>query len=218
MKKILVSASLMCADLSRLADEVKRLEDAGVDYIHYDVMDGHFVPNFGLGLDFLTTVRRLTRLPVDTHLMIETPEKYIRDFAGAGSSLITVHVESTQNPGALLNLIRGLSVKAGIAINPGTPVEKIEPLLPRTDLIMVMTVNPGFSGQKLIPSTLEKINALGGKLKPGTLLGADGNVSFDNAVNMVQAGANFLVGGSSSLFNPQVDMKAAVKLLKGLTT
>ncbi|NLV73866.1 MAG: ribulose-phosphate 3-epimerase [Chloroflexi bacterium] len=203
MPQIKVCASLACADLLNLERDLRAMEAAGIDYLHIDVMDGTFVPNLALGTDLLRAVGRATRIPLDVHLMIERPERYIETFHVLGAQVLTVHQEASIHLQRTLAAIRGLGMRAGVALNPATPLETLRYVLDDIDLLLIMTVNPGFAGQKLIPSTLGKIadaRALFEAHHREVDIQVDGNVSFENAVRMAQAGANWLVGGTSSLF------------------
>lgn len=216
-KGIQIGASIMCADIFRLEQNLRDLEQGGVDYIHYDVMDGHFVPNFGLNLDLLKAVRSQTKLPINVHFMVEEPSAYFEAFAQAGASSISFHQEAVVHAQRAMMQIKGLGLQAGVAINPGTPVSVLEYLLDEMDFTLVMTVNPGFSGQKLIPATLGKIKELREMVKAqglATKIQADGNVSFENIPQMVAAGADMLVGGTSSLYKAGLSIQEAMEKIK----
>jgi ribulose-phosphate 3-epimerase len=214
-----VSASLMCADLARLGDEVRTLVAAGVDWLHFDIMDGHFVPNLTFGPDVVKALRPLTDLPFDVHLMVRDPERHIPAFIEAGADWLGVHQEACRDPLAALRLIRDAGARPGIAISPPTPVSALAPLIEAADLVLIMTVNPGFAGQTLVPGTIEKIaqareliRASGRDIE----LQADGNVSLETAPAMVAAGATCLVGGSSSVFcRSEGDYATCVRRLRG---
>ena len=160
MKKIKISPSILSADFSRLGDEIKRLENGGADLIHVDVMDGHFVPNLTIGPPVIKALRKFTNIPFDVHLMISPVHKYIEDYAKAGADLITIHPEATENLKDSINLIKKLNKKVGVSLNPETPVEKVLPVLKQIDLVLIMSVNPGFGGQKFMENTLEKVKIL----------------------------------------------------------
>lgn len=202
---IVLCASLACADYLHLERDLRALEEAGVDYLHIDVMDGTFVPNLALGTDLLRAVKAATRIPLDVHLMIERPERYLETFAQLGAEILIVHQEASVHLQRTLAAIRQLGVQAGVALNPATPLETLTYVWDDIDLLLIMTVNPGFVGQKLVPSTLRKIRDARTLLNARGLttpIQVDGNVSFENAALMAAAGANYLVGGTSSLFMP----------------
>jgi len=197
------AVSILTADFGRLKEVVQEAERAGVDWIHLDVMDGVFVPNLTFGPLVVEAVRRATSLPLDVHLMIVNPERYLEDFAQAGADHITVHVEATYHPHRAVERIKELGKKAGLAINPGTPLEAFEPLLPYLDLALLMSVNPGFGGQKYIPTSTERLRrlkALRDRLNPACLLEVDGGVNPKTVGEVYQAGADVAVAGSA-LFN-----------------
>jgi len=194
-----ISPSILSADFTRLPEEIKAVEDAGADYIHIDVMDGRFVPNITIGPFVVEAVKKVSRVPLDVHLMIEEPERYIGDFARAGSDIITVHVEATRHLHGVLQSIRRAGARAGVTLNPATPVSTLENILPDVDLILVMSVNPGFSGQGFIPQCLEKIavvrkmiDASGHSIE----LEVDGGIKVDNIRLAAGAGADVFVSGS----------------------
>lgn len=210
-------ASLACADFLHLEQDLKRLELAGVDGFHVDIMDGRFVPNFALSADTIRTVRRATDLPIDVHLMVEQPERHLEAVAQSGAQVITVHQEATVHLQRTLAAIHSLGARAGIALNPATALHTLEYVLDDLDLILIMTVNPGFAGQRLVPQTIQKITAtrrMIDRCGRSIDLQVDGNVSFEHAPTMVHAGANWLVGGTSSLFAPSVSYSEAVTRLK----
>ena len=216
---IKVSASLACADLLHLERDLRALEGAGVDYLHIDVMDGQFVPNYALGPDIMRAVRRATDLPLDVHLMIDHPERHLETFMEAGADILVVHQEATHHLQGLLGRIRELGAKAGVALNPATPLYTLEDVLADMDLLLVMTVNPGFAGQKLVPTTLGKIaeaRRLFDRRGMPTDIQVDGNVSFANVPRMVEAGANYLVGGTSSVFQRGLTIAEGVRELRTL--
>ena len=200
---VMLAASLTCANYLRLEDDLRALEAAGVDYLHIDVMDGHFVPNFALNTDIMRAVRQVTDLPMDVHLMVEHPEPLLETFAAAGAGILTVHQECTTHLQRTLAEIRRLGVRAGVALNPATSLATLEYVMEDVDFLVVMTVNPGFFGQKLVPSALRKIadaRALCERHGRAIPVCVDGNVSFEHAPKMVAAGADFLVAGTSSIF------------------
>ncbi len=198
MKKI--APSILSADFGRLAEEITAVEKAGADWIHIDVMDGHFVPNITIGPSVVSSLRKVTKLPFDVHLMIENPERYVETFARAGSDFITVHVEACHHLHRIVTLIRETGARAGVSLNPATPLALIEPILPDIDLLLVMSVNPGFGGQSFIGSVLPKIRRAGELVKaiaPNVLLEVDGGVTLDNARSVAEAGAEVLVAGAA---------------------
>jgi len=208
--------SLMCADWTRLAEEVAELEQAGADGFHMDIMDGVFVPNITFGPAMVAAVRGLTRLPVDAHLMIEQPDRYIPDFREAGADIIVAHVETCPHLQRTLSLIRECGAQAGVALNPATPVCTIEHVLPDLSLVLVMTVNPGFAGQSLLPACLPKIGQVAdllAKSEQQAEIMVDGNMSEANIRLAVRQGATMIVGGSS-LFQRQPGLGATLRRLR----
>jgi ribulose-phosphate 3-epimerase len=195
-----IAPSILSADGSRLGEEIAAVEAAGADLLHIDIMDGHFVPNLTIGPGLVASLRKTTRIPFDVHLMIENPERYIDDFAKAGSDWITVHVEATVHLHRLVSLIRERGVRAGVSLNPATPLSQVEPILPEIDLLLVMTVNPGFGGQKFIEGMLPKIaqaKRMIREIAPEVLIEVDGGVTLKNIRSIADAGADILVAGSS---------------------
>lgn len=203
-----IAPSLMCVDLLNVERDIKLLEEAGVDYLHVDIMDNHFVPNITLSFDFIKSIKRITAIPLDVHLMINQPEESLQylDMLTAGD-IVCIHYESTIHIHRAIGMIKDLGVKVGLALNPGTPIGVIENLLPDLDMVLIMTVNPGFAGQRLIPSMLDKIKNLRELLNekgyPEIEIEVDGNVSFDHAKLMYEKGADIYVGGSSSVFSKE---------------
>lgn len=194
-----ISPSILSADFTRLGSELKAVEDGGADYIHVDVMDGRFVPNITIGPFVVEAVRRGTKLPLDVHLMIEEPERYIDDFARAGSSIITVHVEASTHLHRAVQAVKGHGLRAGVSLNPGTPASSIEAIIGDVDLVLVMSVNPGFSGQDFIPATLGKISAVRRMIEATGReieLEVDGGVKAANIRTIADAGADVFVSGS----------------------
>jgi ribulose-phosphate 3-epimerase len=195
-----IAPSVLSADFGRLAEEVQAAERAGADWIHVDVMDGHFVPNLTIGPDIVATIGRQTRLPLDVHLMVAQPERWLERYVEAGSAALTVHVEACPHLHRVLGRIRELGARAGVALNPGTPAVLIEPVLGDVDLVLVMTVNPGFSGQGLIESVLPKAAAIRQQIRTRGLdvdLAVDGGVDLENIANVAVHGGNAFVMGSA---------------------
>ena len=196
----LIAPSILSADFSRLGEEVKAVEKVGADWIHVDVMDGHFVPNITIGPLVVEVVKRATDLPLDVHLMIEDPDRYLEDFARAGSTLMTVQVEACVHLHRTIQAIKALDVKAGVALNPATPLSTIEWILEDVDLILIMSVNPGFGGQKFIPQALQKISALKPMIRaknPNVLIEVDGGINQETIRWAAEAGADVFVAGSA---------------------
>ncbi|HHT02507.1 MAG TPA: ribulose-phosphate 3-epimerase [Firmicutes bacterium] len=210
-----LAPSILSADFSCLAKEVQEVEAGGADWLHLDVMDGAFVPNITFGVPVVAAVRAHTRLPLDVHLMIERPELYVADFCRAGADLITVHVETAPHLHRLVTQIKGAGAAVGVALNPATPLSTVAEILPDIDLLLIMTVNPGFGGQSFIPSGLDKLRRaaeLLARKAPGVLLEVDGGITEDNARQVVQAGAEVLVAGSAVFGQPE--RKAALTRLR----
>jgi ribulose-phosphate 3-epimerase len=203
MKKI--APSILSADGSRLAEEIRAVEAAGADWIHVDVMDGHFVPNLTLGPAMVAAIRKVTTLPLDVHLMIEAPERFIPEFARAGSDWITVHVEAAHHLHRTVGLIHEAGCRAGVSLNPATPLVQVEEILPDLDLLLVMSVNPGFGGQRFIDGALSRIRRAKEMIAataPRVLLEVDGGVTVDNIGAIAQAGADVLVAGAAIFGSP----------------
>lgn len=210
-----IAPSILSADFAKLGEEIKDVERGGADYIHVDVMDGHFVPNITIGPLIVEAIRPVTELPLDVHLMIENPDQYIEAFAKAGADYITVHVEASRHLHRTIQLIKSTGVKAGVVINPATPVESLKHIIEDIDMVLLMSVNPGFGGQKFISSVLPKIRQvkeLADELNPNLEIEVDGGVNEETAKLCVEAGATVLVAGSA-VFNKE-DRAAAISSLK----
>lgn len=215
LHSIKIAPSILSADFSRLGDEVRRAEEAGADMIHLDIMDGHFVPNLTFGPLIVKAIRDYTKLPFYVHLMVERPEDYIEKVVEAGGDLIIVHVEACIHLQRVLSMIRDFGVKSGVALNPATPLTTIEYVLDDLDLILIMSVNPGFGGQEFIPSTLPKIRRARRKLVKRGLemeIAVDGGVNVETAPKIVEAGADVLVAGTAVFGKP--DLKKAIQELR----
>ena len=211
-KSPLIAPSMLKCDFGNLHREVELLESAGAALFHLDVMDGHFVPNLSYGAMVINRIRELTDRILDAHLMISDPGKYLDDFVGAGCDCITIHIEAVPDPTELLQAIREQDVVAGLAINPGTPLEAIEPFLPQCDLILIMSVEPGFGGQKFIPSTLDKLARLRETIKTPVMFAMDGGIDLTTIGSAAAAGADICVAGSA-IFD-RVDYSASMRELR----
>ena len=196
MDKIIVAPSILSADFSNLSSEIQKVEKCGADWIHVDVMDGHFVPNLTIGACVVRDIRKTTKLPLDVHLMIENPEKYVDDFIKAGSDIITFHIEAVKNPLALINKIKENGIKAGVSIKPKTKVEDIKDIINLVDLVLVMTVEPGFGGQKFMPDCAEKIKEIREIAPKRLIVEVDGGINEETAKICKDYGANALVAGN----------------------
>ncbi|MEW5719063.1 MAG: ribulose-phosphate 3-epimerase [Chloroflexota bacterium] len=215
---IKLAPSILSANFARLGEQIKEAERAGADYIHVDVMDGHFVPNITIGPLVVKAIRPHTRLPLDVHLMIDAPERYVGDFANAGADIITVQQEACVHLHRVVEQIKGFNKKAGVAINPATPVGTLEEILPYVDLILVMTVNPGFGGQSFIETMLPKIAAMRKMIDARGFasrieLEVDGGINAETAPRVVAAGARVLVAGNA-IFNDKTSVAETVKSLR----
>ena len=217
MKKIQISPSILSADFSQLRNEIKRLEEAGADMIHVDVMDGHFVPNLTIGPPIIKTLRKHTKLPFDVHLMISPVHKYIGDYSEAGADIITIHPEATNNLINSIKHIKKLKKKVGVSLNPNTKINIITDLLDQIDLVLVMSVFPGFGGQKFMPEVISKIEELK-KIKNQKNLNyeieVDGGINFTNYKSVIEAGADILVSGTTIFKENNGDIKKNIDSLK----
>ena len=217
MSSIKIAPSILSADFGQLGSEIKRLEEAGADMIHIDVMDGHFVPNLTVGPPVINTLRKYTKLPFDVHLMISPVHKYIKDYAEAGADIITIHPEATDNLQESIEHIKKFGKKVGVSLNPNTQIDIIEKLLVEINLVLIMSVHPGFAGQKFIPNVLDKIKELK-KIKDKKNLNfdieVDGGINFDNSKLVIEAGANILVSGTTIFKNNKGDIKKNIDTLK----
>jgi ribulose-phosphate 3-epimerase len=210
-----ISPSILTADLSNIEKQIRLLEAGESDFIHLDIMDGHFVPNITFGPMMVKTIKRLTKIPLDVHLMISDPDKYIEKFIEAGADYLTIHQEATHHLDRSINHIKSFGVKAGVSLNPSSPVDLLDDVLYNIDMVLIMSVNPGFGGQKFIQNSLSKISRIKEKIKarkPDTLIEVDGGINLENIDKIVSHGANVLVIGNS-IFDTK-DIPAAVKLFK----
>jgi len=219
MKKIQISPSILSADFSQLGNEIKRLEEGGADMIHVDVMDGHFVPNLTIGPPVIKALRNYSTLPFDVHLMISPVHKYIKDYADAGADIITIHPEATDNLEESINLIKKLNKKIGLSLNPDTPIDIIKKFLSSIDLVLIMSVYPGFGGQKFIPKVIDKIKELKNIKEKQNIkfdIEVDGGIDFENSKLVVEAGANILVSGTTIFKNNDGNIKKNIETLKSI--
>ena len=213
----LIAPSILSADFSKLGEELRAVEAAGADWIHVDVMDGHFVPNITMGPFIVEAVRRVTELPIDVHLMIENPDRYISDFAKAGASLISIQVEACIHLNRTVQMIKETGIQAGVVLNPSTPVASVRWILPYIDFVLIMSVNPGFGGQHFIPNSLDKIRAMRkliDELDLPTLIQVDGGVNSETIQTVASSGASVFVAGSA-IFGSE-DYTRTIKQLKKL--
>jgi len=219
MKKIKISPSILSADFSQLGNEIKKLEEGGADMIHVDVMDGHFVPNLTMGPPIIKTLRPYTKLLFDVHLMISPVHKYIKDYADAGADIITIHPEATDNLKNSIQHIKSLNKKVGVSLNPKTEINLIKGLLDQIDLVLIMSVNPGFGGQKFMPKVLNKVKELK-KIKDKQNLRfdieIDGGINFSNNKLAIEAGADILVSGTTVFKENNGNIKKNISLLKSI--
>ncbi len=217
MKKIQISPSILSADFSQLANEIKRLEEGGADMIHVDVMDGHFVPNLTIGPPVIKSLKKHSSIQFDVHLMISPVHKYIDDYADAGADIITIHPEATDNLSSSITKIKELNKKVGVSLNPETKIDAIISHLDKIDLVLIMSVNPGFGGQKFMPEVLKKIKELK-KLQAEKNIDfdieIDGGINFENSKKAIEAGANILVSGTTIFKSNNGDIKKNIELLK----
>ena len=219
MKKIQISPSILSADFSQLGNEIKKLENGGADLIHVDVMDGHFVPNITIGPPVIKSLREYTKLPFDVHLMISPVHKYIKNFAEAGSDIITIHPEATDDLKKSINLIKQLNKKVGVSLNPKTEIEIINTYLSEIDLILIMSVYPGFGGQKFIPDVINKIKILNRVRKERNLkfkIEVDGGINFSNSKDVINAGADILVSGTTIFKENNGNIKKNIEILRSM--
>ena len=215
-----LSPSILSADFARLGEEIREMDEAGAQYVHIDVMDGLFVPQISIGLPVLKSIRPITERVLDVHLMIEDPDRYIEDFVKAGADIVTVHAEAAKHLDRTIAKIKEVGAMAGVALNPATPLSALEYVLPQLDMVLIMSVNPGFGGQKFIPYTIEKLCNLKKIIKSRSLsidVEVDGGVNLENASRILDAGANILVAGSAVFSNETGsitdNVKAFLKLL-----
>ena len=219
MKKIQISPSILSADFSQLGKEIKKLEDAGADMIHVDVMDGHFVPNLTIGPPVIKALKKNSLLPFDVHLMISPVHKYIESYANAGADIITIHPEATNDLLGSINKIREFKKKVGVSLNPETKIEIIKEHLDQIDLILIMSVNPGFGGQKFMPEVLNKVKKLDEirkNLKLNFVIEIDGGINFENSKLAIESGVDILVSGTTIFKNNNGDIKKNIDLLRSI--
>ena len=217
MNSIKISPSILSADFSKLGSEIQSLEEGGADFIHIDVMDGHFVPNITIGPEVISKLRKYTSLPFDVHLMIAPVDNFIKNFADAGADIITIHPEATNDLMKSIKKIKSFNKKVGVSLNPKTPVSKILPFLNSIDLVLIMSVNPGFGGQTFMPETLEKVKVLRKEIdtkKLKTPIEIDGGINFENAKMAKKAGVDILVSGTTIFKENEGNLKKNIQLLR----
>ena len=217
MSNIKISPSILSADFSKLGNEIQDLEKAGADFIHIDVMDGHFVPNITIGPEVINKLRKHSSLPFDVHLMISPVHNFIENFANAGADIITIHPEATDDLKSSIKKIKSFNKKAGVSLNPETPVEKVLPVLNLIDIVLIMSVNPGFGGQKFMKETLEKVKILRKEIdskKYNAKIEIDGGINFENSKIAIKAGVDILVSGTTIFKENGGDLKKNIQLLK----
>ena len=217
MDSIKISPSILSADFSKLGSEIQNLEKAGADLIHIDVMDGHFVPNITIGPEVISKLRKYTSLPFDVHLMISSVDNFTKSFADAGANIITIHPETTNNLVNSIKKIKSYNKKVGVSLNPKTSVDKVLPVLNSIDLVLIMSVNPGFGGQQFMPETLEKVKILRKEIDTKKLkveIEIDGGINFTNSKNAIQAGVDILVSGTTIFKENGGDLKKNIQLLR----
>ena len=219
MKKIQISPSILSADFSQLGNEIKKLEEGGADLIHVDVMDGHFVPNLTIGPPVIKNLRKYTKLPFDVHLMISPVHDYIENYANAGADIITIHPEATKNLKESINLIKKFGKKVGVSLNPKTEIKTLIDEIDNIDLVLVMSVNPGFGGQKFMPEVLDKIKELKKIKDKGKYhfdIEVDGGINFSNSKIVLEAGADILVSGTTVFKENDGDIRTNIEKLKSM--
>ena len=219
MKKIQISPSILSADFSQLGSEIKKLEEGGADLIHVDVMDGHFVPNLTIGPPVIKNLRKYTKLPFDVHLMISPVHEYIENYANAGADIITIHPEATENLKESISLIKRFGKKVGVSLNPKTEIKTLIDEIDNIDLVLVMSVNPGFGGQKFMPEVLDKIKQLKKIKDEGQYhfdIEVDGGINFSNSKIVLEAGANILVSGTTVFKENNGNIKTNIEKLKSM--
>ncbi|HIP93541.1 MAG TPA: ribulose-phosphate 3-epimerase [Desulfurobacteriaceae bacterium] len=213
----LLAPSLLSANFANLEKDIKILEENGADILHLDVMDGHFVPNITIGIPVVEAISKVSQIPLDVHLMIEEPSRYLKEFIKAGASYISFHVEAEKHIHRTLDLAKSLGAKVGVALNPATPILVLEDVLPILDFVLIMTVNPGFGGQRFLEFTLEKVRKLKNIIKEkslNTLIEVDGGIKLDNVEKVLKAGADIIVSGSGIFSNPKENTKKFKQILK----